>query len=144
MNQGFWLRMHGGVTHFPIVLLFVSVLLDTIGICWWDRSARRGLHAAAGVCAAIGTLACFAAVASGLLISRWKAMGTGSLLRHHLYVWPAFAIAVALMTWRLTMRGRASSRAFLYYLCGMGLASLLMLGAGYWGGEMVLAGELTR
>jgi uncharacterized membrane protein len=144
MNQDFWLRIHGGVTHFPIVLLFVSVLLDAIGLCWIDKTAARGLHAAAGICASIATLACFAAVASGLLISRWKTLGTGSLLRHHLYVWPGFAIAVALMTWRLTMRGSASSRAFLFYLGGMGVASLLMFGAGYWGGEMVLAGELGR
>jgi uncharacterized membrane protein len=144
MNQDIWLRVHGGVTHFPIVLLFVSVLLDAIGLCWTDKMASRGLHAAAGICATIATLACFAAVASGLLISHWKTIGTGSLLRHHIYVWPGFAIAVGFVTWRLTMRGRGSSRAFIYYLCGIGLASILMFGAGYWGGEMVLAGDLTK
>ena len=44
MGKEFWLRVHGGSTHFPIVLLFVSVLFDVLGLWWPDRSARRGLH----------------------------------------------------------------------------------------------------
>jgi hypothetical protein len=89
-------------------------------------------------------LASFGAVLSGLVISRWRTFGTGSLLQHHLFVWPAFGISIGLVVWRLIMRDRASSRAFVIYLCGMAVASALIFAAGYWGGEMALAGELGR
>lgn len=143
-DQGFWLRVHGGATHFPIVLLFVSVLLDLVALCWRDQQARRGLHAAAALLACIAVVASFGAVISGLIISRWRTLGTGSMLRHHIFVWPAFAISLALVIWRLIMRDRASSRAFLIYVSGMAIASALTFAAGYWGGEMALAGELSR
>jgi len=143
-DQGFWLRVHGGATHFPIVLLFVSVLLDLVALCWRDQPARRGLHAAAALLACIAVVASFGAVISGLIISRWRTLGTGSMLRHHIFVWPAFAISIALVIWRLIMRDRASSRAFLIYVSGMAIASALTFAAGYWGGEMALAGELSR
>jgi uncharacterized membrane protein len=141
MGKEFWLRLHGGSTHFPIVLLFVSVLFDALGLCWPDRSTRRGLHLA-GFCAAlIGVSFTFLAVASGLLISRWRVLGSGSLLRHHIFVWPVFGISIALVVWRLIMRERASSRAFGIYLVGMVAASALVFAAGYWGGELALAGQ---
>jgi len=143
-DQGFWLRVHGGATHFPIVLLFVSVLLDLVALCWRAQPARRGLHAAAALLASIAVVASFGAVISGLIISRWRTLGTGSMLRHHIFVWPAFAISIALVIWRLIMRDRASSRAFLIYVSGMAIASALTFAAGYWGGEMALAGELSR
>jgi uncharacterized membrane protein len=141
MRQEFWLRLHGGSTHFPIVLLFVSVLFDALGLYWPERSARRGLHLA-GFCAVlIGIGFTFVAVASGLAISRWHTLGSGSLLRHHIFVWPAFGISIALVVWRLIMRERASSRAFGIYLLGMVAASALVFAAGYWGGELALAGQ---
>jgi hypothetical protein len=143
-DQNFWLRAHGGATHFPIVLLFVSVLLDSLALCWRDHAARRGLHAAALVLAFIAVIASFGAVVSGLVISRWKTLGTGSLLRHHIFVWPAFGISIALVVWRLIAGKRSSSRAFIIYIGGMAIASALTFVAGYWGGEMVLAGELGR
>lgn len=143
-DQNFWLRLHGGATHFPIVLLFVSVLIDLLALCWPDPGARRGLHAAASLLASIGVVGSIGAVASGLVISRWRTMGTGSLLRHHMFVWPAFGISIALVVWRILVRERASWRAFAIYIGGMALASALTLAAGYWGGEMAIAGELSR
>lgn len=144
MAKEFWLRLHGGSTHFPIVLLFVSVLFDVLGLYWPDRSARRGLHFA-GFCAAfIGVSFTFVAVASGLLISNWRTLGSGSLLRHHIFVWPVFGISIALVVWRLIMRERASSRAFGIYLLGMFAASALVFAAGYWGGELALAGQVGQ
>ena len=141
MGKEFWLRIHGGSTHFPVVLLFISALFDVLGIYWPDRSARRGLHLA-GFCAAlIGVSFTFVAVASGLVISRWRTLGSGSLLRHHMFVWPVFVISIALIVWRLIMRERASSRAFGIYLLGMVAASALVFAAGYWGGELALAGQ---
>jgi hypothetical protein len=32
-----------------------------------------------------------------LALSKWKVGGTGLLLRHHLFVWPAFALVVGLL-----------------------------------------------
>src|SRR3954452_20726183 len=143
-DQTFWLRMHGGATHFPIVLLFMSVLLDLLAIYWPDDGARRGLHAARALLAAIAVIGSVGAVISGLVISHWRTMGTGSLLRHHVFVWPAFSISIALVVWRLLMRDLASSRAFGIYICGMALASLLTFAAGYWCGEMALAGGFAQ
>jgi uncharacterized membrane protein len=143
-DQDFWLRVHGGATHFPIVLLFVSVLLDLLALCWRDHAARGGLHAAAAVLACVAVIASFGAVISGLVISRWRTLGSGSLLRHHVFVWPAFGISIALVIWRLMAGKRASSRAFIIYICGMVIASALTFAAGYWGGEIALAGELGR
>jgi uncharacterized membrane protein len=143
-DQGFWLRIHGGATHFPIVLLFVSVLLDGLALCWPNKSARPGLHSAASLLACVAVIASFGAVISGLVISRWRTMGTGSLLQHHLFVWPAFSLSIALVFWRLLRGDRASLRAFGIYISGMALASGLMFAAGYWGGEMALAGDLNQ
>ena len=141
MGKEFWLRVHGGSTHFPIVLLGVSVLFDVLGLWWRDQSARRGLHFAGFGAALLAVGGTFVAVASGLLISNWSTLGTGSLLRHHIFVWPVFGISIALVVWRLLMRERASSRAFGIYLIGMFAASALVLAAGYWGGELALAGQ---
>jgi uncharacterized membrane protein len=141
MGKEFWLRLHGGSTHFPIVLLFVSVLFDMLGLCWPDRSARRGLHIAGFGAALIAVSVTFVAVVSGLLISNWRTWGSGSLLLHHIFVWPVFGISIALVVWRLLMGERASSRAFGIYLLGMLGASALVFAAGYWGGELALAGQ---
>jgi hypothetical protein len=143
-DQGFWLRLHGGATHFPIVLLFVSVLLDGLALRWPDKTARPGFHSAALFLACVAVIASFGAVMSGLVISRWRTTGTGSLLRHHLFVWPAFALSIALVVWRLLRGDRASVRAFGIYVGGMAVASVLMFAAGYWGGEMALTGELNQ
>jgi uncharacterized membrane protein len=144
MDEQFWLRVHGGSTHFPIVLLFMSILFDMLGTFWPERSARRGLHTAGFFAALIGVVSSFAAVWSGLVISHWRISGSGSLFRHHVFVWPAFGISIALVVWRLIMRERASSRAFAMYLAGMAIASVLVVVAGYWGGEMALAGDLNK
>ncbi|HEX4631871.1 MAG TPA: DUF2231 domain-containing protein [Chthoniobacterales bacterium] len=143
-DQGFWLRLHGGATHFPIVLLFVSVLLDGLALCWPDNRARPGLHSAASLLAYVAVIASFGAVISGLVISRWRTMGAGSLLRHHLFVWPAFALSISLVVWRLLRGDRASVPGFAIYIGGMAVASALMFAAGYLGGEMALAGELNQ
>ena len=141
MDREFWLRLHGASTHFPIVLLGVSVLLDSLGALWPNESKRGGLRTAGFVCALIAILGSFAAVVSGILISRGRLMGTGLLLRHHQFVWPGVAISVALVTWRLLRRDYASVHAFRIYLAGMTLASVSIFTAAYFGGELVLQGD---
>jgi mono/diheme cytochrome c family protein len=61
---------------------------------------------------------------------------------HHLFVWPAFGLCAALVVWRLIARRTFSRRSFTLYLAGLSAASALMMGAGYWGGEMLLGAEI--
>ena len=144
MDREFWLRVHGASTHFPIVLLGVSVLFDLLAGLWPDRAARRGLHTAGFFAALIAVLSSFGAVWSGLVISRWQTLGSGSLGHHHAFVWPAFGLSIALVVWRLLMRERAASRAFAIYLTAMAMTSILIVVAAYWGGELALAGDLNK
>jgi len=138
MNALFWQRMHGGSTHFPIVLLLVSVAFDLVARWWRDDAARRGLRLAAFGCAIVGVLGGCGAVVSGLAMSHGQVIGTGYEKYHHLFVWPAFGLATGFVVWRSLKGGWIFQPASTRYLTGMGVAAALMMGAGYWGGEMLL------
>jgi uncharacterized membrane protein len=58
---------------------------------------------------------------------------------HHLFVWPAFGLLVALATWRACHGPVAPRRTFAAYLAMVGVTAALMTAAGYWGGEMMIA-----
>lgn len=141
MNASFWQRMHGGSTHFPIVLLLVSVVFDFVAWRSRDEGLRRGLQMAGLGSAVVGVLGGLGAVISGLVMSRGQMLGSGYEKFHHLFVWPAFGLGAVLVAWRLFQPGRTPWRNFGVYLAGMGIASALMMGAGYWGGEMLLGAE---
>ena len=130
--------MHGGSTHFPIALVFMSLLSDLAGYAWPGESRRRELHATGFYLIVAGALSSFGAVLSGLVISKWVIVGTGLTAKHHLFAWPAFALMIALATWRLITRREASRRGFAIYLAAMVLTSVLIATAGYWGGEMLI------
>jgi len=140
MDEAFWLRMHGGTTHFPIALVLTSMLLDLLGYFWPSEPRRRELHTAGFYLLMVGTLASFGAVLSGLIISKWVILGTGLKARHHLFVWPSFGLMIALAIWRLLVGYEGSRQGFALYLMTMILTSVLIATAGYWGGEMVLGG----
>jgi mono/diheme cytochrome c family protein len=91
--------------------------------------------------ASAGVLGGGAAVAAGLALSRGQLLGSGFEKLHHLFVWPAFGLSVGLVGWRLLRGERISPRSLRAYLVAMGVACGLMLGAGYWGGELLLHGE---
>lgn len=133
--------MHGGSTHFPIVLLLASVVFDLAAWRSCDAGLRRGLHIAGLGSAIVGTLGGVGAVISGLVMSHGQILGTGYEKFHHLFVWPAFGLCVAFVAWRVFMRGGFPPRSLGIYLAGMSAASALMMGAGYWGGEMLLGAE---
>ena len=140
MNN-FWVNAHGGSTHFPIALLFASLLFDVAGFTLHRRKIMsRDLHMAAFYAILLGALATFAAVLSGLIISNWQFAGAGTLARHHLFVWPAFGLIVGLAAWRLLVREKASRPAYGGYLLMSLVATVFMLAAGYWGGELLLGG----
>jgi len=141
MNASLWERLHGGSTHFPMVLLLASVGFDLIARFSRDQALRGGLHAAGLISAIVGVLGGCGAVISGLLMTNGQLVGTGLEKMHHIFVWPAFSIAVVLVGWRLFQREPLSPLKARFYLALMGLSSALMMGAGYWGGEMVLGHE---
>ena len=91
--------------------------------------------------AVVGALGGSAAVAAGVAMSHGQLLGSGVEKLHHLYVWPAFGLSLGLVMWRLVRRGRMSQRGLRAYLAAMSIASGLMLGAGYWGGELLLRAE---
>jgi uncharacterized membrane protein len=143
MDNSLWIKMHGGMTHFPIALVMVSIACDLGGQVVREnaeKTRRAGLRAAGFYTLVLGALSSFGAVASGIVISHGEIWGRGNLARHHTFLWPAFALLIALAMWRLVVGNRASSRAFKIYLTISVMAGALMGAAGYWGGELLLNG----
>jgi mono/diheme cytochrome c family protein len=85
-----------------------------------------------------GVLGGCAAVIAGLAMTHGNMLGSGQEKLHHLFVWPGFIISIVLVAGRLFLRRQLSPGSLRAYLVGMFIASALMLGAGYWGGEMLL------
>jgi len=144
MNASFWQRIHGGSTHFPIVLLMASVVFDFVAWRSRDEALRRGLHIAGFGSAVVGMLGGIGAVIAGLIMTRGRMLGGGSERIHHLFVWPAVITCIVFVGWRLFRSGRIPQRGLGIYLTGMSVASALMVGAGYSGGEMVLGAEIKN
>jgi uncharacterized membrane protein len=138
MNNAFWARMHGGATHFPIALLVVSVVFDVAGFWWRNELRRREFRAVGFYSLFVAAAASPAAVLSGIALSKGQLMGSGMLAFHHYFIWPAFGLLIGLAVWRLVVRERAPRRAFACYLLLATITAAAMLGAGYWGGEMII------
>jgi uncharacterized membrane protein len=138
MKQIFWARIHGGATHFPLALLAVSVVFDAAGFWWADELRRREFRALGFYSLLIAAAVSPLAVLSGIALSRGQLLGSGALLRHHLFIWPAFCLLIGLAVWRLVARESASSRASKCYLVLAAIAAVATMGAGYWGGEMII------
>jgi mono/diheme cytochrome c family protein len=144
MNASFWQRIHGGSTHFPIVLVLASVAFDFVAWRSRDEVLRRGLHAAGFGSAVVGLLGAVGALIGGLIMTRGRMLGSGYEKLHHLFVWPAFSLCVVFVTWRLFKRQQTPQRGLGIYLAGMSVAAVLMMGAGYWGGEMLLGADTGK
>lgn len=141
MDAIFWQRLHGGSTHLPIVLLPLSGIFEVVALRLRDDAARRAVHSAGAALAGIGILGGVTAVLGGLVMTHGSVLGNGEEKLHHLFVWPGFLISIVLVAWRLFSWRQVSPCLLRFYLVGMGIASALMLGAGYWGGEMLLHTE---
>jgi len=141
MSPTFWRQIHGGSTHLPIVLLLASAVFDFVAWRVRDEVLRCGLHTAGFGSAVVGMLGGMGAVIAGLAMTHGRMLGGGYEKTHHLFVWPALALSVVLVGWRLLKGGRTPRRGLGAYLTGMAAASMLMLGAGYSGGEILLATE---
>ena len=130
--------MHGGATHFPIALLMVSVVFDHAGFWWRDELRRREFRSVGFYSLLIAAAASPFAVLSGLALSKGKLIGSGALALHHLFNWPAFGLLIGLAVWRLVRRERAWHHASGCYLILATFTAAAMMGAGYWGGEMII------
>ena len=143
MDNSLWVKMHGGTTHFPIALIMASVLFDLVGSVApdsADKSRRAGFRAAGFYTLILGALGSLGAVLSGLVISHGQLWGRGNLARHHMFLWPAFGLLIALAIWRLLVGNHASRRGLRIYLAVSMVTATLMGAAGYWGGELLLNG----
>jgi uncharacterized membrane protein len=138
MNSLFFSRMHGGATHFPIALVFAAAFFDALGFFVRSAQKRHEFTVIGYWLAIVGAVSCFGAVFSGLALNNWNVGGSGLVLRHHLFVWPAFALIVALGAWRCLVGYQTSRRAFAFYLICMIAGCALISIAGFFGGEMLL------
>jgi uncharacterized membrane protein len=137
IEPSIWSELHGASTHFPIALMLVSAFCDGASLVCLDANWQRALRSTAAVTITLGALGSYAAVFTGLIMTKWQFWGTGTLLHHHQFVWPAFALMVGLATWRVVKPLPVSRRPALAYLVLMFLAAALMSGAGYWGGQVL-------
>jgi uncharacterized membrane protein len=143
MDNSLWIKMHGGMTHFPIALVMASIAFDLAALVVpesADKSRRAGLRDAGFYTLVMSALSSFGAVLSGLVISHGEIWGRGNLAHHHTFLWPAFGLVIALAVWRLVAGNRASSNAFKAYLAASVITGALMGATGYWGGELLLNG----
>ncbi|MCE0483435.1 MAG: hypothetical protein LV479_04250 [Methylacidiphilales bacterium] len=139
IDPALWSKLHGASTHFPVALTMAAALFDSLGFILPERSGHKAkLHAAGYYAIILGALGTFPAVLSGLFLTKGVVLGHDALLYHHLFVWPAFAVLVALGVWRALVGEKFSERGFRLYLVGLLLTAGLMAAAGYWGGELIL------
>ena len=138
MNSLFWERAHGGLTHFPIALIFVATLFDLLSFLPDRQKKRQGFHAIGYWPTILAALGAVAAVVSGLALSKVQAVGTGLVRLHHLFVWPAFVLIIGLTVWRVLSGNQFSRSPFRSYLVTACAACALIGAAGFVGGEMLL------
>jgi uncharacterized membrane protein len=138
MNSEDWAKIHGAAVHFPIALILCSGALDASGFFFPVPAIRRGLHAAGYWTMILGAAGTVPAVVSGLVMSRGVMLGHDTLRLHHLFAWPAFALIVGLATWRALASDFTTRNAPSGYLVAAGFAAILVMAAGYYGGELML------
>jgi uncharacterized membrane protein len=138
MNSENWAKMHGATVHFPIALILCSGALDALGFFFPVPAIRRGLHAAGYWTIMLGAAGTVPAVVSGLVMSRGVMLGHDTLRLHHLFAWPAFALIIGLATWRALASDFTARKAPAGYLVAACSAAVLVMAAGYYGGELML------
>lgn len=139
MDPVIWPKVHGAAVHFPIALALGSSAMDFAGFLLGTRRGAPELRVAGRWMMIGGALGSLPAVVSGLMLTRGGVLGHGALRMHHLFVWPAFTLLVALATWRWLVGDTNSRRVFAGYLVMAVIAAGLISAAGYWGGELLIA-----
>ena len=124
--------------HFPIALILCSGALDTLGFFFPATAVKHGLHTAGYWTIILGAAGTVPAVVSGLVMSKGVMLGHDTLRMHHLFAWPAFALIIGLATWRVLESDFTALKAPGGYIVAAGFAAVLVMAAGYYGGEMML------
>ena len=137
-DAGFWDRVHGGSTHLPIALALTSALFDVAGSIVPPGRIRESCRFSGYFALLLVALGAVPAVVSGLVLTKWDAVGSGITLLHHYFIWPSFGLLIALTAWRSIVRHRSSRIGFSIYLVAILTTAVLISIAGFWGGEMVL------
>ena len=140
MEPSIWSKLHGAATHFPIALVLVAAFCDSVGYCSQGLERRKSFRFVGAVTVVLGALGSYPAMISGLVITHGEFWGRATLLRHHQFVWPAFAMTTALATWRVLTKSEPSRRSEIIYLALLLVTTAIMSGAGYWGGELFSEG----
>jgi hypothetical protein len=125
-DAGFWDRVHGGSTHLPIALALTSALLDGIGSIAPSGKVREGFRFSGYFTLLLAALGAVPAVISGLMLTKWDAVGSGVTLLHHYFVWPSFGLLIALVVWRSIVRYRTSRIGFSIYLIAILTTAVLI------------------
>jgi uncharacterized membrane protein len=133
-----WDKLHAGTTHFPIALLLFSTICDLLSVTFKRRPFARELRLVSFYGLAATALVSVGAVGSGIALTGGDLWGSGDLLQHHRFIWPAFALLLALAAWRLVVKDAMAGAALYLYLILMALASAFIAAAGYFGGELLL------
>ena len=128
------------MTHFPIALVLFSAACDFGSVALKKFAFAGELRKASFYGLAISALASIGAVVSGIALTKANMRGRGELGWHHRFIWPAFGLLVALAVWRLIVKDQMSRTGFYLYLFLMFLTSGLVAAAGYFGGELLIAG----
>src|SRR4029077_6019590 len=106
-DAGFWDRVHGGSTHLPIALALTSALLDGVGSIVPSGRFRERFRFSGYFTLLLAAFGAVPAVISGLILTKWDAVGSGVTLRHHYFVWPTLGLLIALCVWRPIVRHRS-------------------------------------
>ena len=137
IEPSIWSKLHGASTHFPIALVITSTLCDALALVGQNDEMKQRYRFAATVMIVLAALGSYGAIISGLVMTRGQLWGHDTLLHHHQFVWPAFALITGLATWRVLARATPSRPRSSIQFALMMLTSLVVGGAGYWGGELL-------
>jgi uncharacterized membrane protein len=116
-----WDKLHAAITRFPIALLLFSTICDLVSVTFKGWSFARELRFVSFYGLAAAALASVGAVVSGIALTGGDLWGSGDLLQHHRFIWPAFGLLLALAVWRLVVKDAMAGAALYLYLALMAL-----------------------
>jgi len=129
-------NIHPLLTHFPIALLTLSLVVDLLGIAF----RRLGLERVGSWGQVLGTIGLAATVVSGLLARNAVALSAdaeSTFQTHEQIAFLVLALASGLSLWRIGSRMQLpGDRRMIYLLLSLGTVILLWVGAWH-GGELV-------
>lgn len=130
------LPLHPMLVHFPIALLFASVLFDMTSTVLTRESLREGAFWLLGL-GFLGGIA--AAIAGGQAEGAAEKAGVAEALieTHETMAYITLGMMALLLLYRLLLRNRFTTRAFATYLVAAALGLVAVSATGHTGGTLV-------